>query len=484
MAELVGEARIGNRGFRFWNNGLITDINGNPLGTFTEHIDADGNQDGTWDLIDNNGQLYGNLNATATNMSFPDGSSVPYTWAANNDFSGVDDRPPEQTPDTIPSQMPDTASDFSANTIAGTLTVDDHIYQVTYSGTGDRMQLWENGQEVGYATPGQDGSFNVYTLGDVPVATIYSNGTVVSASGAPISGSASYTAYDSTMPQEADSAAGLGTITVYDGQGGSFDVTMRDGGLWGFGGEFMGTYETTGPNEYALYNPQHESYGIYNSSTGTLAGSDGVNYTGHFTASGNALPDVSQVEGPWSTSQSQSTSYSGLGQQYQSNIDQWMSDLSASMTPEAFQSLISGAYNKAAGQTGAAYQAAQSYLPEIYQQTLTPALQAGVNTLARKNMLSSTVGEGTMAGAANLAYQSVLPYQAQLAGQEAGALSTLAGQEAQYQTAYPATLGGMVGNLGKFSATQSTSRSEGRNPLAPYALVYGTLPYMAAGGTA
>jgi len=480
--ENVGRLRFGNTEFVLLNDYRVFDRNSNHIGTYR----FNGN---TVELVDLDGNLWATVSHDGTNYILAGADGTPLgaaTWTKNpqwseemiSDTGGV-------TGDNTGGTTGDTA--FSTNTLAGTLTVGNHTYQVVNDSEGVQ-QLWEDGANVGYVVPGQNGAWNFYRPDGTPVSTIYPNGSVVMADGSPLPYTASYEAVAPITSSDTDSNAqnNSSTVTFYHPETGDpITFTLQDGALKDASGKYVGTYETTGPNEYSFFDTKHDPLGTYNSATGAFTGADGSHYTAHFTPqSGNALPDVSQVEGPWSTSDSQSTSYSGLDPKYQANVDQWMSDLSASMTPEAFQNLISGAYSKAAGQTNKAYEAAQSYLPEIYQQTLTPALQSGVNTLAKKNMLNSTVAGNTMAGAANLAYQSVLPQQAQLAGQQAGALSQLAGQEAQYQTAYPATLGGLVSNLGKYSATKSASHAESQNPLAPYGLIYGTLPYMAQRGTA
>jgi hypothetical protein len=214
---------------------------------------------------------------------------------------------------------------------------------------------------------------------------------------------------------------------------------------------------------------------------GAYSGSGGASGS-QSTGSAFNLPDVSGVEGPWSTSQLQGGSYSGIGEQYSPTIAAWMAQLQKSMTPEEFSALISGAYDTARNQTAQGYEDAQNYLPSIYQQQIQPALQGAINQLASKNMINSTVGSGALAGAANMAYQSILPQQAALAGQQAELLGQLSGQEAAYQTTYPVTLGGIVSDLGKYTTQTSSSQSESRNPLAPYSLLYEALPYMAQHG--
>ena len=128
------------------------------------------------------------------------------------------------------------------------------------------------------------------------------------------------------------------------------------------------------------------------------------------------------------------TSYSGLGQGYQSFTNNSVIPL--------LQSLLSG-YQ---GNVNSAYNNASSGLGTLTKQTITPAIQSVINTMAGKNMLNSSVAGDAISGVASNIGTSLLGNQLTLAGNKANALTS----------GYDDTLL-KAANLGQYSTSSDTS---------------------------
>lgn len=128
------------------------------------------------------------------------------------------------------------------------------------------------------------------------------------------------------------------------------------------------------------------------------------------------------------------STYSGLGQGYQSFTN-------SSVIP-LLQSLLSG-YQ---GNVNSAYNNASSGLGTLTKQTITPAIQGVINTMAGKNMLNSSVAGDAISGAASSLGTSLLGNQMSLAGNKANALTS----------GYDDTLL-KAANLGQYSMSSDTS---------------------------
>jgi hypothetical protein len=105
-------------------------------------------------------------------------------------------------------------------------------------------------------------------------------------------------------------------------------------------------------------------------------------------------------------------SYSGLGSAYQGfNTD--------TVIP-LLQKLLGG-YS---GNVNSAYDNASSGLGALTKNTITPAIQQVINSLAGKNMLNSSVASDTMSNTISGLSNNLLSNQTSLAGDKASALTT------------------------------------------------------------
>lgn len=167
-----------------------------------------------------------------------------------------------------------------------------------------------------------------------------------------------------------------------------------------------------------------------------------------------------------------STAYTGHDPQTASKyVPQFMKELA---NPQQQQS-VSQQFAPAYGKVSAAYGKAREGIPQLYKQQLQPATQNVLNQLAGRGMLSSTMGSETMANMARNLQGDAGGLLAQLSGQEAGAISGLAGMEAaqgaaQQQEAHQSRqnmLANLAGDVGRYSYAQ--------DPLQPYQLFSGLL---------
>lgn len=105
-------------------------------------------------------------------------------------------------------------------------------------------------------------------------------------------------------------------------------------------------------------------------------------------------------------------SYSGLGSAFQ--------NFSSSSVMPLLQSLLSN-YS---GNVNSAYDSANAGLGTLTKNTVTPAIQNVINSMAGKNMLNSTVASDAIGNTASNIGTSLLGNQASLAGNKANALTT------------------------------------------------------------
>lgn len=91
---------------------------------------------------------------------------------------------------------------------------------------------------------------------------------------------------------------------------------------------------------------------------------------------------------------------------------------------------IAQVYDQAGAQIPAHYSEARGALPEMFQSSLSPALQKSLNALARRNILKSSVAGESLGQTGRLIGTDILGLQSQLSEQEAQTMSSLANQRA------------------------------------------------------
>lgn len=176
--EIIGQIQVGETVLGLWNNGYITDVNNQPIGTFTE-----GEQEGVWALLDNNDQFYATLDTNTGGLTFANGSFEPFQFQANADFSGEDVR---GTMQGQPGQGGFGQAAMGGNYVGSVQVFDAQGNPQTYSfGEDGGIYVEGNPNPVGtYSHGTQPNTFDLKTIDGQPFGTFdHNTGTLTTAQG-------------------------------------------------------------------------------------------------------------------------------------------------------------------------------------------------------------------------------------------------------------------------------------------------------------
>jgi len=150
-----------------------------------------------------------------------------------------------------------------------------------------------------------------------------------------------------------------------------------------------------------------------------------------------------------------STSQSGTLGATSELIGGWLENLDQMLSPTSFDARASGIYDAERGKIKANYQDQMNLLPYLQREQLLPNLQTGINALANKGILDSSVSSDVLSQISRAAAGDILGKQYDLGTQEMNALNTLGAQEAQLRGSLPLLTAGAVQNIGGFSQSDS-----------------------------
>lgn len=440
--EYVGTIQVGNTPFMFWNDGGVYDVNGQQVGTYVP-------KDNTIEMIDSAGNLWATLGQDGSNyvLTGADGTTTAAaSWKPNADFSGNYNIPetPTETPTTTPTQ-PSPSTNFSGNTQQGSFTYGDTTYQMVSDGSV--IQLWTGGNQVGYATPGQDGFYNLYTMDNTPACTVnLQTGAVMGADGSP-QGSVSAVNGESFAPPSGgvDTSQYKGTITITKPDGSTQTGYMtNDGRIVDDKGTTLLQYRQTGNYDYELLDLQGNVTGNYNTQSGQVTFADGSTGQANYTPTGIDVPPYGESE---------ITTTGTRDETMTTGID-WGSPVASALLPSITESAL--ALPELAKTAGT--QAQEKYTNLMNQAMGPQAFQGYLNQLASRGMLDSSVTEGVLSRAGQGIMQDI--------GNKAFDAS-LAGTQAQMQV--PGYLGSLTSSLGGTAGTTTGTQEETKKIKDPYA---------------
>ena len=441
--ELVGEVRIGNTPYRFWNDGNIYTVNGQLLGKYAPHKDSSGNWDGSYDLWDTHGNLYANLknfSQDSATITFTDGSSAQVMWSYNPNFSGTWETSSADQGSSAPQESSATQSSAQPPTQDQTLTT------VTIGGynyvIGQDYSVWLNGQQVGYLKEGEDG-YDVYSNDGTFYGTLQSNGLFKLPDGS----TQTYTHTPINTPSEV-----VAQISVYNSQTHQMDhyTLNSDGSVHSADGTLIGTYQTNSDGTYSLYDTDNKPWGTLNQN-GTLTLANGQTTHVGFSETGVSFPynsDTTQTTSTTEGTTTTGTTNTAQSQQFTSGPNE-SSQIWQSLAP----GFIQQAQNLGNLAATAGTQAQEAYKNVLNQLTGPGSFQGVLNSLAKRGTLEGTTVSNALANAAVQQAQAIAnqAFQASLANTQA---------QMQVPTQLASYLGSLAGQAGSSTGTQAGTTTQ------------------------
>ena len=304
--------------------------------------------------------------------------------------------------------------------VISTVTIGEESWKIM-----DDYSLWSGDSQVGYVVDGENG-YDCFDVDGNLQGTLGGSGIFHRADG--------YNAYYTfDVPEESNV---VGTVSVTDNAGVATEYSLTSTGqVLDSQGNPMGTYRTDENNNYRLVNLQGEEYGILDPRTGTLV-SNGQTMTAHYNSTGFQIPEYTDTTQTGTVTQ---------GLDWNNPI---LQGLKQPLT-ESIQGLPELART-------AGTQAQEKYVNLMNQGMGLSNYQGLLNSLAGRNMLSSSVAENALSRAGTQTAQNIA---------NQAFMSSLANTQAQMQV--PGQLGTLAGQLG---GNVGTTTQKMHDPLRPYNL--------------
>lgn len=166
---------------------------------------------------------------------------------------------------------------------------------------------------------------------------------------------------------------------------------------------------------------------------------------------GIQLPDPSELKGP--------ESWSGIDPAFKPQLTQWMDRLTGLLNPNAYQGYMDSSFNPAINQADQHWKEASQGMGDLYSSILKTRLQAGLEGLAGRNVIDSSMTRDVMSDEAGRARDAIFDRTQQINTARAGSLGQILSQRAAASSGLPNILSRLAG---------LTQHSQSTNDIAPY----------------